>query len=193
MSICEKIRSDFNLCDYKNLYNVKKIVFVNRDDVEDYEIKANILQNRISFKLKDGKKGFMFSYNGRDNVRSSVTKSIERGVTYYNHFVAAFLQGVEERELSILKQLDKSNYFATVLFNNGVVWVYGFGYGVRLIDLNYTTEGDLNLASNKSENYPPLIYISANANPEQDFNDLFENSEVVRLGDFNDDFNDDFY
>lgn len=192
VNFCDTLRNGFILCNAKNLYNVQRIVFVNKDDLEDYNIVASSNRNSISFKLKDGKRGFLFQYNGGEVVSSSFSKTNNRGVSYYRNSISAYIQGVEEKELSVLKQLDKSNYFGAVLFNSGDVWIYGFEYGLKLNDYTYTTESDITLESNVTENYPPLIYISLN--PKNDFDNLFgDNNDVVRLGDFNNDFNNDFY
>ena len=52
----------------------------------------------------------------------------------------------------------------------------------------------INLISHENglEDDPPYIYVPLTGSANQDFNNLFENIVDVDLGDFNDDFNNDF-
>lgn len=184
----------------------QQIVLVNKDDVEDFDIKTfkiladsferGLYRHRISFSLFEGKKGFRFrgSENGI-SYRADFSKQTVDNIVQYDHNLELPIMGATEETKGILKELDNANYFAAIQFMDGTVEIYGFDNGLTTGNYTYDLQGNLGgsfipLQSRDLEDEPPYVFYSDD--PNQDFNELFENSTVDDLGSFNDDFNHDF-
>lgn len=153
-------------------------------------------RHRINFNLKQSTRGVLF--NGELNGLSyfaNFSKEIEDNIPQYNHFLQLPIFGASEKTKYTLKTLDFGDYFAAIQFNDGTVEIYGFENGLTSGDYTYDLQGNLggsiiSLESRDLENDPPFVYYSNN--PNEDFNNLFQYLEPVTLGDFNDDFSNDF-
>jgi hypothetical protein len=207
MSICAELLNGFDLeCDgaiYKKYF--QQIVLVNRADVNEFAITSTILKNRIYFNLLEGKTGYLFRNTENGSViNAEFSKSLKDGIVYYDHRLEVPVIGVNEDSKSILKQLDKADYFAAIHFKDGTIEIHGFNYGLKTEPYTYTPQGTggaiLSLVSKYSEYDPPYVYVPSldpnatgyDANAVIDFNNLFTNINPIFGGDFNDDFNDDF-
>lgn len=204
MSVCYSIMKGFDLecsgAEFRKYY--QNIVLVNRSDVDSFIINSDIETNRIYFNLKENKTGFLFrsSENG-GVINADFSKRENGGIVYYQHKLQMPIVGVSENSKTMLKQLDFSDYFAAVHFKDGTIEIFGFNYGLKTDNYNYTPQGlgggILSLISKYDEYDPPYTYRPRNDGWEDeaiiDFNNLFANIPNVWCGDFNDDFNDDFF
>lgn len=197
MGVCVDLLKGWDLeCDgaqYRKYF--QQLVLVNRADVDEYLIDSTSTTNNIAFNLKDGKTGFLFrsSENGTV-INAEFSKSVRKGIVYYDHKMELAITGVDEDSKTMLKQLDMSDYFGAIQFKDGTVEIHGFSYGLKTDSYNYTPQGlggsIISLVSKYPEYDPPYVYLSDD--PIEDFNCLFSCSTCIFGGDFNDDFNDDF-
>ncbi len=196
MSICASLMKGFDLecagVEFRKYF--QNVILINKDDVENYLINSNFESNNIAFNLYDGLSGFLFrSTEIGSSISGEFSKSETKGLIYYDHKVTIPVMGVDENSKTLLKQLDNSNYFAAMQFKDGTIEVYGFNYGLKTNNYSYTPQGNggaiISLDSKYSELDPPYVY-SGNSD---DFNNLFANIPNVNIGDFNNDFNDDFF
>ena len=175
----------------------QNVVLINKEDVKQFSVTTTDSLHRIQFNLEDGKTGYLF--NGKENVgllTAKFNKNDVKGVPYYNHSVDVVVVGTSENIKTLLKQLDNSNYFAAIQFRNGDVEIYGFENGLFSGNYEYSAQSSLggaviNLGSKYDEYEPPYLYNSAD--PNQDFNDLFAGLPDFLSGDFNNDYENDFY
>jgi len=180
----------------------QQLVLINKDDVNNFNTlsKRNedgTFRHRIQFDLKAGKTGYRFqgAENGTSfNARFS--KQIVDNIPQYLHELQLPILGASEETKYIIKTLDYANYFATIQLMDGKVEVYGFENGLTTGDYTFDLQGNMGgsfipLESKDLEDEPPYIYYSLT--PLSDFDELFANVNLVALGDFNDDFNNDFY
>ena len=192
---------------FKKYY--QQIVLVNKNDVESYVISSNIKigsftssqkTNRVRFSLKTDKKGFLFRGPEKgSNYLATFSKETDDNIPQYMHNVQLPIVGAGEETKNILKTLDLSVYFAAIQFMDGTVEIYGFENGLITEDYDFDLTGGaggslINLISHENglEDDPPYIYVPLTGSANTDFNNLFENIVDVDLGDFNDDFNNDF-
>lgn len=189
----------------------QKAVIVNKDDLLNYNVQIvsantnNLLpncQHRIKFQLKEGKSGISIKATDRaSTILGSFSKRSSDAYDEFLHNVQIPMFGVTEQIKCKLKELTRGDYFVALQYHDGTVEVYGFNYGLRLADYDYSPQvnfggGLLNLQSREDalEDDAPLIYKSAiEGNETEDFDNNFEFNEDVILGDFNNDFNNDFY
>lgn len=175
----------------------QNVILINKSDVFQTAISTTTEQHRIQFNLLPGKTGYLFT--GNENVgllNAKFSKKEEKGVPYYNHSVDIVIAGTSENVKTILKQIDNSRFFAAIQFKNGDVEIYGFENGLGSGDYEYSAQSSLggaviNLSSKYDEYEPPYLYHSNSIN--DDFNDLFAGLPNFLGGDFNQDFNDDFF
>lgn len=195
-----------------NLYRryFQQVVLVNKKDVESYQMLTSSVsiggdftcRHRLRFKLLEGKTGFRFSFpEGGYSVFGSFEKSIREGIPQYLHSIQLPITGVDEATKCILLQLDWSEYFGALQFADGTIEIYGFEYGLMPSGYTYDPQNGfggsvLTLKSDNEalEDEPPFVYESGNAGQEgEDFDNNFGDNPDLPEGDFNDDFNNDFY
>lgn len=186
------------------------IVLVNRKDVDETLVFNNDGRDtQISFNLKDGKTGYLFRSNENSgNLRASFSKSEDGDVPLYKHRVQLPIVGVSQETKRLLKELDLSDCFAAIRFKSGEIEIYGYNYGLKTSPYTYEPQGGIggaviSLESRVEEYDPPYVYRGgANTRPTQevldqitidDFCNLFANIDPVRIGDFNDDYNNDYF
>ena len=188
---------------FKKYY--QQVVLVNKDDVLSYVISSKITTasdnpHRIRFKLKADKRGFLFRglQNG-NGYFATFSKELDDNIPQYVHSLQLPIFGVGENTKNILKTLDVANYFAAIQYMDGTVEIYGFENGLTTDDYDYDPQNNgggsfVTLISPESgmEDEPPYVYVPINGSATDDFNNLFEDIIDVELGDFNDDFNNDF-
>lgn len=189
---------------YRKKYE-QQIVLINKSDVDSYNIitsNEEECKHRILFNLKEGATGYRFTSIAQGtNIFGSFEKSVKEDIAQYKHNIQVLLMGVDENVKCLIKQLDNSEYFGAVQYKDGTVEVYGFDYGLKTDNYNYDPQnsggGSLLILSSSGdalEDDPPFIYVSATpGNENEDFDNNFSDNEPVLLGDFNYDFNDDFY
>lgn len=208
MSICLDLMKGFDLeCDgaiYKKYF--QSIVLINRADVDEFYINATEDKHRIYFNLKEGKTGYLFrSTENGSVINADFSKSTSKGINYYEHKLNLPIVGINENSKTMLKQLDKADYFAAIHFKDNTIEIYGFNFGLKTSSYTYQPQGSggvtLDLVSKYKEYEPPYVYVpSLNPNdtgydPQavEDFNNLFVGIPSIYGGDFNNDFSDDFY
>lgn len=166
---------------------IQKVVLVNKNDLESYNIESELIDNgnleplakhRISFKLKNNKSGILIENNQNSqiivpNVQASYSDELPR----YTHSLQFAIYDVTERTKWLLMTLSKADYFATVLHKSGVVEVYGFEFGMKTDGYTFDA-GDggaiIKLSSIENEFHLPLNYKSSINNGEAgDFEALF--------------------
>lgn len=190
--IYSTIRRKYLLCstsEFKGRF-VQRIVFVNKDDVENF----SIIGNRLSFVLKEFKKGIDYEYtNNMLEVLGNFEYEVKNNTYHYKHNVQVPLGSLLNS--GHLQELANSNYFCALLDNNGDVFIFGFQYGLKPENDLYNAKllNVITLSSEQTglEQLPPLLFYSLNA--KDDFFNNFENNTLIEAGDFNNDFNNDFF
>lgn len=181
----------------------QELVLVNKADVKSYLIQTyqttTERMNRVRFQLHEGTKGHRFSLPEKgNNLIPSFTKSNDGYRSEYSHRIQTYILGISEDVKFTLRTLDDGDYFGAVKYLDGTVEIYGFQYGLTTNNYEYNPQeqsggSPLDLISETLEDFPPLIYHSL-GDSEADFDNDFEfNTDPILLGDFNDDFNTDFY
>jgi len=202
---CEKLRDGLDLsCGNIVKKYYQQAILVNREDVLNKLILTSTLsiadvyecRHKVSFNLKTGKTGFLFSASeNSSSIFGVVEKSVVQGVPQYSHSVTILVLGVSQSVKCVLKQLDNADYFVVLQLYDGTVEIYGFEFGMTTD--NYTfdpmnSDGGaiikLKSLSDALEDELPFIY----EGDSTDFNNLFGNVTFVPSGDFNNDFSNDF-
>jgi len=188
------------------------VVLVNKADVRDFVITSTIsasevinpgfsdYQHRIRFSLFPSKTGYLFRGQQNGNSFSATfSKEIDDNIPQYIHTVQLPIFGANEGIKVLLKTLDLAKYFAAIQYMDGTVEIYGFENGLTTDDYDFDLQGNsggsvISLISPESgmEDEPPYIYVPIDSTANEDFNNLFVNIPDVNLGDFSDDFSDDF-
>jgi len=191
MSVCGEIKKDYSLsCSYENVKLRQRIVLINKNDINKFVINGN----SIRFNLIEGKRGFLYEYFDEGTVISAnYNKTDRNNIPYFKSNISLFLNGVDLENSNIQDELNLSNYFCAVLYSNGVVKIFSFHYGLKTDSYTYDEKANINLISREDEPNQPYIYESMGNSAEEDFDNLFEDLESPDLGDFNDDFNNDFF
>lgn len=208
MSICAQLRQgqDSACRAYARKY-YQQVVLINKQDVEEYLILSPTVsiddeytcRYRIAFKLFEEKKGFRFTANENANVIfGTFSKSTVENIPQYKHSIQLPIFGVSEENRCILDQLDNAEYFGVIQYYDGTVEVYGFANGLITVDYNYDPAnngggGVITLESTVDEDDMPYIYFNGTGTEGEDFDNNFENVGDLPEGDYNDDFNDDYY
>jgi len=173
-------------------------VLMNLSEKNQVAIYSNASENSVMFNLKEGSTGYLFQCSEKlDFISGTFSKSEEDGNPVYNHSVKIIISGINESDKATLKQIDSSNLFAALQYNDGMVEIFGFESGLRSNSYTYDANGGIGgavitLASKFSEYDPPYIYKTI-GNVGEDFDNLFANIPDFLVGDFDDDFNADFY
>lgn len=193
---------------YRKYY--QKAVIVNKSDLLNWKVQTistntnPLLTNcvhSIKFQLKEGRSGVPIKATDRaSTILGSFSKRSNDAYDEFLHNVQIPMFGVTEQIKCKLKELSRGDYFVALKYHDGTVEVYGFNYGLRLADYDYSPQanfggGLLNLQSREDalEDDAPLIYKSATeGNETLDFDNNFELNEDIILGDFNNDFNNDY-
>lgn len=208
MGVCVDLMKGFDLeCDgalYRKYF--QNIVLVNRNDVDEFFINSSSTKNRIYFNLLEDKTGFLFrSTENGGTINAEFSKSVKNGIVLYDHKLDLAVTGINEDSKTMLKQLDMADYFAAVHFKDGTIEIHGFSFGLKTDPYTYTPQGIgggiISLVSKYPEYDPPYVYVpsldpNASGYDEQaieDFNNLFANIPLIYGGDFNFDFNNDFF
>jgi len=202
---CEKLRAGLDLsCGNIVKKYYQQAILVNREDVLNKLILTSTVsiadvyecRHKVSFNLKTGKTGFLFSASeNSSSIFGVVEKSVVQGVPQYSHSVTILVLGVSQSVKCVLKQLDNADYFVVLQLYDGTVEVYGFEFGMTTD--NYTfdpmnSEGGaiikLKSLSDALEDELPFIY----EGDSTDFDNFFLDVTFVPSGDFNNDFSNDF-
>lgn len=193
--ICYKIKEGVNFCNPDNAKRwIQRVVLLNKKDV------AETLRSRYSlfFRTKDiltqfGNQvgGYAYEY---PEVYAQILGNAEsvQAMNYrqWRHNVQISLAGFKHFEK--LDMINRGEIFAALMDSNNKVWIFGFDYGLEPDDYLYqNTEMDtITLRSRALEDRPPLLYLG----DEKDFwNNFTQVPDIPIRGDFNNDFNDDFY
>lgn len=188
----------------------QQVVLVNKSDVKNVLIVTPstdfddefTCRYRISFQLYEGKTGYRFTSTDKgNNVFAMFSKSVKEGFPQYKHTVQLPIFGVDEKTKCVIDQLDFAEYFAAVQYQDGTVEIYGYEFGLKTEDYEYNPANNnggslINLSSDEDglEDEKPFIYISGiDGNESIDFDNNFSENPDLPTGDFNDDFNNDFY
>lgn len=185
----------------------QNVVLVNKADVDQFNIYLFDEKNRVNFNLKAGKTGYLFASNeNKQLINGSFRKVTQRNVNYYNHSLDIPVIGVDENIKTLLRQLDEGEYFGAINFLDGTVEIFGFNYGLKTSPYTFEAQNGLGgivitLVSDVLEREPPYIYLPKILIPPNDifkqavadFDDLFADIDEQYTGDFNNDYNLDFY
>lgn len=188
--ICYNIKNGLDFCgiNHSKLW-IQRVVLIAKKDVVDVLRDENI----ISFTLGTGKKGYAFDYAKTSN---SVMGTCET-VTKFDY--AQFRHNVQIPFISfmnntLLVDLVRGEYFAALLDGAGRVWIFGYDYTLRSQDglVSHIAVDILTMRSDESglEDVPPLRFYSGD--PVADFYNDFEGLPTPVLGEFSDDFSNDF-
>jgi len=211
---CISLKRDLDLSCVRPIRKfAQQAVLVNRQDVDIQSIRTLVHQNKcldrtlnfpccnhsVLFKLKEDLRGFRFtSPEQGGNIFGSFQKTVKNSIPQYLHSVQIPILGMSEEIMCLLKELDNGDYFCALQFGDDIV-IYGYEYGLSTADYTYDPQagfggGLLTLTSNDEylEDEPPFIYESQNGTEIEDFDNNFEDVVFVELGDFNEDFNNDF-
>lgn len=189
--ICEKIKKGFDHCagKYSNKW-IQRVVLINKRDVEevertDFGILFKTLEHFDNVQIG----GFGFDYSQVIHQVLGNVETVEKfNYNQYRHNIQLPLIGFQN--LDVLEKIYRAEYFAALIDNTDVVWIFGYDYGLKAEDhiFQHITLDTFTLRSRELEDRPPLRYLG-NAS---DFWDNFVNIDIPRNGSFNDDFNDDF-
>ena len=188
--ICYNVKNGLNFCNNNFTKRwVQRIVLINKKDVIDVARDGNT----IAFQLGDGLSGESFDYlKTSDSVMGNCETVTKFDYAQFRHNVQ--IPYVSFMNNSLLVDLARSEFFAALLDGSGRVWIFGYDYTLRVQDtlINHTQVDILTARSDESglEDTPPLRYYSLN--PKDDFYNDFAGLPVPVLGEFSDDFSDDF-
>lgn len=199
--VCERLMRGLDLVcgEIKNRY-YQEVKLINRADLRNFRITADDSHHRVQFNLKTGAE--VYSFRSSELVQlisASFSKSGEQGFPEYEHKVTIPVSGVTEDRKILLRELDLADYFAVIRFIDDTIEVYGFQYGLKTSSYSYQPQSSLagaqiDLVGRYSEYLPPLNYYrKPPGDPLEDWEDDFKNVPNFLLGDFNNDYSDDFY
>lgn len=212
---CFKIKRDYDIgCATPTRKFAQQVVLVNKSDVYLQGVKNLVsqsgcignmsdeacYQHALYFNLLEGKRGFRITVPETSaSVFAKFEKSTLNGTPQYRHSIQIPLTGMDEELMCFLKELDNGDYFGAVQFGNQII-ILGYDYGLSTNDYSFDPQnsfggGLITLTSNDDylEDEPPFIYKSQNGTEIEDFDNNFEDIEFDPSGDFNDDFNNDFF
>lgn len=199
--ICYKIKEGVNFCNPDNAKRwIQRVVLFNRGDVGN----DTIIRNRYTIFFKTNNKiseeigdtsligGYAFEYPDVYAQILGNAESVEdMNYRQWRHNVQVSLAGFEH--FKKLDELNRGEIFAALLDSNDNIWIFGFDYGLKpAVDYLYQNiEMDtITLQSRVLEDTPPLLYLGDTS----DFwNNFTEVEDIPKKGDFNNDFNDDFF
>lgn len=208
MGLCEDILNGYNSgCENNQRRFVQKIVLLNKSDILEYKILKSRLDingglnidHSIYFRLKDGKKGISVTniHNGY-NVNGTWDFSENDYSQNYTHSIKFITTGYNDSLAYFLSVINTALYFATLCMSDGTVLVFGFdnglhssSYKVDLQGANGVTQITLQTGKNEEEYNAPFIYQSGNI-AQNDFDNLFADLPPIQVGEFSDDFNNDY-
>lgn len=193
-STCGKLFEGMDVsCEIIKQKYFQQAVIINKSDIDpdsivfkepDYTIATPECKYNVTFKLKTGKKGFMFkgSEKGTSVFGTYDKTDSEISLPQYNHVVNIVLVGADEKTKCILASLDKGLFVVALQFTDGTVEIYGMENGIGTGDYTVDLQGNggailIPLTSNENtpENRLPSVYASTPAGQEnEDFNSLFE-------------------
>lgn len=190
--ICQKIKRGFNQCGgrFANKW-IQRVVLINKQDIEIVE-RTNfgiLFKTRDDFD-RDGQVGGLgFDYTKVIHQVLGNVEIVEKfNYNQYRHNVQLPLINFDN--LDVLEQIYRSEYFAALIDNQNIVWIFGFDYGLKADDhiFQHVSLDTFTLRSRELEDRPPLKYLGNS----DDFWDDFVNIDMPEKGSFNDDFNNDF-
>lgn len=194
-SLCGKLFEGMDVsCENIKRKYFQQAVIINKSDIDPDSIVfgdtdpsgegAIVCKYNVSFKLKTGKKGFLFKGAEKGTSFSGTYDKTDSDISIpqYVHVVNIVLVGADEKTKCILSSLDKGLYVVALQFTDGTVEIYGMENGIGTGDYTVDLQGNggailLPLTSNENapENRLPSVYVSIPAGQEnEDFNSLFE-------------------
>lgn len=207
MSCIKLIQGQDSVCKTYAKKYFQQAVFINKADVEEHLIllPATTIEGeyqcryRIAFNLFEGKKGFRFTASeNANNIFGTFSKTTVENIPQYKHSIQIPIFGVSEENRCIFDQLDNGDYFGVLQYYDGTVEVFGFNYGLTTPDYEYNPAnngggGLIMLESVVDEDDMPYIYFNGTGTEGEDFDNSFEGGGGLPMGDFSNDFSDDFY
>jgi len=192
-SLCASLITGQNaVCSPPNRRYYQQAVLLKKDEILNYAVERTDFSQAnptckyaVKFKLKPGKKGFLFS--GSENGSSyfgTFDKSVsDLGFVQYKHNVNILVIGATEEAKCILEALDKGRFVVALQFTDGTIEIYGIENGLSTGDYTYDVQGGgggsvivLSSSENTPENYIPLVYKpQSGTDGTADFDALFEN------------------
>lgn len=206
MGFCEDLIRGYSVgCTNDQRLFVQKLVLINKSNVLEYFVRKSSVDiednfncnHNIVFRLNEGEKGKLISQidNAR-NVFATHERSEDSNISEWLHSVNFIIQGYNESLICFLNNLNVAHYFAAAMLTDGTVIIYGFDNGLRpnnySVDLqgnNGVTNIKLETSKGEEEQEQPYIY----GGNISDFDNLFQDIAPIELGDFNNDFNNDFF
>lgn len=191
--VCAKIKNGYDQCVDKHPRRwIPRVVLVNISDLKEIQrTKYGIYFKLIQIGgVGNRAKGFAFEYLEVSNQVLANAEAVNKNnYKQWRHNVQ--LPMVDFANFEVLDAINKGEYFAALIDADDRVWIFGVNFGLQpddylFVGTDFTT---LTLRSANLEDSPPLRYLG----PSIDFWNNFESAELSELGDFNDDFNDDFY
>jgi len=144
---------------------LQQVILIKLSDVLDYVVsdKESSGQYRIQIDLSQNTPLHSLRYNPKANlVFGSFQKSIKNDLVHYKHQIQIGVFDVSEATKIVLRAMDKATYFACLMYQNQVIEVYGFHYGLTSANYNYDPAnngggGTITLESITEEHNMPYV------------------------------------
>lgn len=168
------------------------VLAMSKNQVEKFIIN----EGRIYFNLKEGEQAIeLGNYINEPNF--SMVYDDLQGQNTYNHSLDIAVNGLSEYTLNkVLKGLE-GDYFVAVKTSIQDVLIYGFNNLLSVSDYVYGSGVNLTIISKEEEFSKPLFFSQSFEGDiigaKFAFDNKFKDLDFDVLGDFNDDFSNDFY
>lgn len=168
------------------------VLAMSKNQVEKFIIN----EGRIYFNLKEGEQAIeLGNYINEPNF--SMVYDDLQGQNTYNHSLDIAVNGLSEYTLNkVLKGLE-GDYFVAVKTSRQDVLIYGFNNLLSVSDYVYGSGANLQITSKEEEFSKPLFFSQSFEGDiigsKFAFDNKFKDLDFDVLGDFNDDFSNDFY
>jgi len=194
--ICEKLsRNIDNQCASPARKWEQRVALIPYDDITNYTLDASGDNHSADIFLNlnyNGGHHIVTSANA-SSINASFTMSRDENIPRYSHSVTFPIIGVDNLQMSSLRQIDATKYVAFVRFSDGTIKIFGLENGLKSTGYSYTPQsssggGSITLKSDYTEAFQPLVYSGNPSNFDNDFN----NPIIQLTGDYNDDYNGDY-
>lgn len=177
---------------------VQKAVLINYSDVVFQAVRNTTTHHCVEFALfsPDSRPAIPLSGYGfyapelSDVITGDVEMNRQWGtITVYKHSISILINGVSENIKILQKQLDNGNFLGALKYSDGTIIIYGSETGLTANPYSYN-DGNVLTFESKKEFSPPFVY----AGDSIDFdNEWLTDIQIIHtLGQFNNDFNNDF-